>query len=322
MRAFVSVYGPLIRRFVAFKRSLGYKFDHGESVLGQFDAFCDIRGEKDVGVTAELAEEWGRKRANESDPTRYTRVHFLIQFASYLNDIGYPSFVPRPPSSYKSTFVPHIFSHEELGRLFPAIDEVCAEGRDTFCSCGKAVPAMVRFLYGTGARIGEACALAAADVDLNRGLATLRFTKNGQERIVPMSHSLTAVMARHAASQQDGDPRAPFFRRPDGLACSPEAAYTWFRKGLSRAGIPHLGGGKGPRLHDLRHTFAVHSLAKMADEGLDLYYALPILSAYLGHQSLEATDAYVRLTAEMFPAVIDASDKVCSYVFPEVGQWR
>ena len=68
----------------------------------------------------------------------------------------------------------------------------------------------------------------------------------------------------------------------------------------------------------MRHTFAVHSLAKMADEGLDLYYSLPVLSTYLGHQSLEATDSYVRLTAEMHPVVVEAADKVCPHVFPGV----
>lgn len=96
MRCYTSVYGPFIARFVVFKRSLGYKFVHGESVLGRFDAFCAKRGEGSIGITRELSEEWGRKRDNESDPTRYARAHYLIQFASYLNDMGYPSFVPRP----------------------------------------------------------------------------------------------------------------------------------------------------------------------------------------------------------------------------------
>lgn len=322
MRCYTSVYGPFIARFVVFKRSLGYKFVHGESVLGRFDAFCAKRGEGSIGITRELSEEWGRKRDNESDPTRYARVHYLIQFASYLNDMGYPSFVPRPPSKYRSTFTPHIFSHEELGSLFPAIDEVCVNARRICTSCADAFPTMARFLYGTGARIGEAVALRESDVNLERGIATLRFTKNGQERMVPMSASLSDAMRQYAASSGGAGLGEPFFKRADGEPCTCNTAYEWFRRGLSRAGIPHLGGGKGPRLHDLRHTFAVHSLAKMADEGLDLYYSLPILSAYLGHQSLEATDTYVRLTAEMFPFVIDSSDKVCSYVFPEVNPWR
>ena len=94
--------------------------------------------------------------------------------------------------------------------------------------------------------------------------------------------------------------------------------YGWFRKILVRAGIPYAGGHQGPRIHDLRHTFAVHSLAKMAESGLDLYCALPYLSTYLGHQSIRATNGYVRLTAEMYPGLLKNIDTVCLNVFPKI----
>jgi integrase len=87
---------------------------------------------------------------------------------------------------------------------------------------------------------------------------------------------------------------------------------------LAEVGISHLGGGKGPRVHDLRHTFAVHSLIKMSREGIDLYYSLPVLSEYMGHKSLESTDTYVRLTSEMFPEVMEDVNAVTAYVFPEM----
>jgi len=69
----------------------------------------------------------------------------------------------------------------------------------------------------------------------------------------------------------------------------------------------------------LRHSFSVHTLAAMAEKGLDLYYSLPVISKYLGHTSLEATDKYVRLTAEMYPRILDKVDSICSYIFPEVS---
>lgn len=72
------------------------------------------------------------------------------------------------------------------------------------------------------------------------------------------------------------------------------------------------------RLHDLRHTFAVHSLAKMAEEGMDLYCSLPILSTYLGHQSLRATNNYVRLTSEMYPELIRKIDIIGFDIFPKM----
>lgn len=68
----------------------------------------------------------------------------------------------------------------------------------------------------------------------------------------------------------------------------------------------------------IRHTFSVHSLVSMSESELDLYYALPILSTYLGHQSLDATDMYVRLTAEMYPDLIKKTSNICSSVFPVI----
>jgi integrase/recombinase XerD len=68
----------------------------------------------------------------------------------------------------------------------------------------------------------------------------------------------------------------------------------------------------------LRHTFSVHSLAAMAEAGLDLYYSLPILSAYLGHQTLAATDGYVRLTAQMYPSIIAAANNISADIFPNI----
>jgi integrase len=319
MREYTSVFAPVIERYILYKRGLGYKFVQAENVYAQFDAFCAERDEASLTVTKELAEAWGRKRANESDPTRYARVHYLIQLASFMNDIGYPSHVPRPPAKYSSTFVPFIFTHSQVSGLFEAIDLLAADARDTPASAASCMPCLLRTLYSTGMRIGEAVALKKRDADVDRKTLTVRWSKNGQERMVPFPDTLQAVFRYHllhlTPCQMESE---MFFSRSDGKQVSGKTAYEWFRKALSRMGISHQGGSKGPRLHDIRHSAAVHALAKMADAGLDLYYSLPVLSVFLGHQSLEATEGYVRLTAEMYPGLISDSNTVCSYVFPEV----
>jgi len=75
---------------------------------------------------------------------------------------------------------------------------------------------------------------------------------------------------------------------------------------------------KSKRLDLLRHTFAVHSLMKMTKSGYDLYYTLPILSTYMGHKSIGATEQYVRLTEEMYPELLNDERKLCAYVFPGI----
>ena len=91
---------------------------------------------------------------------------------------------------------------------------------------------------------------------------------------------------------------------------------------MGKANIPCIGSNQSPRIHDLRHTFAVTSLANMADAGIDLYVSLPILSNYLGHQSLEATNHYVRLTANMYPDLIKNVDMISLHLFPKIKNYE
>src|SRR5690606_9470660 len=141
-------------------------------------------------------------------------------------------------------------------------------------------------------------------------------------RLVPMSESVVAccryyfqVMHRHSS------PEDYFFMKADRNPIARDNVYRRFREILWESGIPHGGKGNGPRVHDLRHTFAVHSLKRVVARGVDVYCALPILSTYLGHASVAATEQYVRLTADAFPEIRDALERYCSHVIPEV-EWN
>ncbi|MDP3643149.1 MAG: tyrosine-type recombinase/integrase [Bacteroidota bacterium] len=109
----------------------------------------------------------------------------------------------------------------------------------------------------------------------------------------------------------------PFFVTLNGKNCTHSAIYRWFRKILNQAGIPFTGNRQGPRIHDIRHSFACHSFVKLSDEGMDLYCSWPYLSIYLGHRSLESTEQYVRLTAQMYPELLKDADSLYVDVFPD-----
>ena len=111
---------------------------------------------------------------------------------------------------------------------------------------------------------------------------------------------------------------SPFFVSLNGACCKRDTVYQWFRKILNRAGIPFMGNRRGPRVHDVRHSFACHSFVKLSDDGMDLYCSWPYLSTYLGHQSLEATEQYVRLTAQLYPELLKGSDKLYIDILPDV----
>lgn len=319
MVEFESVYSSFISQYIAFKRSLGYKYTQAEFRFRVFDRFAVKEKCEQVGLTKDLFEKWMEPIPNEKESNRYRRVNELINFSRYLNDLGIASYCPRNIPHIRSGFSPYIFTHDEISRFFAACDENLNWGRYP-TEFVYTTPALFRLLYGTGLRISEALHLETEDVHLDDNYLLLRNTKNNTERMVPFSSSVEAALRQYSDYKEKiFGPKTKYFFANAGDSCwSKGTAYEQFRRILVRAQIPHT--EKGPRLHDFRHTFAVHTLAEMSSQGLDLYYSLPILSKYLGHASLEATDHYVRLTAEMYPELLQQANQLCAYVFPEVSQ--
>jgi integrase len=282
-----------------------------------FDRYAAENEVQSVEITRELCDLWADKRPNESEVTRYKRISAVRNLSRFMNSMGILSYIPRLPGNCRSTFTPHIYSQDELGRFFEECDKTDITSH-TYTA--PLYPALFRTLYGTGMRVGEALSLKRKDVSLEDGVITLRGTKNGEDRLLPISDSLRNTLIEFSAAYVKSDPESFYFVKRTGQPLAHYNIYTTFRDVLRKCGIPYRGRDNGPRIHDFRHTFSVHTLAKMSEDGLDLYYSLPILSKYLGHKSLEATDKYVRLTEEMFPSILEKTNCICAYVYPEVAQ--
>jgi integrase len=323
---YYSIYGPSIEQFLDLKRSLGYKYKEADGVLAKFDKIAMDRNETSVGISKELEDECCRKYPNQSEKSRCNRIQVIRQFSLFLCQLGYSSNIPKLPP-HTSVHTPYIFSREEVNAIFTCCDQLKATQHNPN-SLFFVVPTLFRLLYGTGIRTSEALFLSCKDVNLEDKYLILRNCKNGEDRLVPISDSLAEVCReylkyRNHCAALNNNTSDRFFIYRDGRACDIFAPYRWFRRVLFKAGISHGGRGQGPRLHDFgRHTFSVHSLASMAEAGIDLYYSLPVLSTYLGHQSLASTDKYVRLTAEMYPSIIENANKLHPYLFPEIYKIR
>jgi integrase len=317
---FHGIYASHIAEYLKLKRNLGFKLRDAEYVFVMFDRLTVERDETSIGITKELSDAWCEKRPNETDGTRYNRISSLSLFARYLCDTGFPSYVPMVPR-FKTSFVPYIFSKDEMASIFSACDRIFPS-KISHSSSLIMMPVLFRLLYSTGLRLGEALSLGEKDVDLTERHVTVKHSKNETERIVPISESLADACLQYKAQQtliKKHFASNLFFVKNDNTPCGQHTASSTFRKVLWEAGIPYKGKGVGPRLHDLRHTFACHSLVAMTESGLDLYSSLPILSTYLGHRTLESTDKYVRLTAEMYPDILN-KEEICAYVFPKLRQ--
>jgi len=320
-RFYYSVYGPYIEQYLDIQRTLGFKPKERNSILVAFDRLAQERDEVVIGISKEFANEWGKKTMNESEINRYKRIQGVRLFALFLCKIGHPSYIAQLPK-LKTSFTPYIFTDGQIQALFYACDQLNI--RTTNRSTAFIIPALFRLLYSTGLRISEALSLICQDVNLKERYLIVRNSKNGLDRMVPISDTL-AVICREYLEHRNRYSRLIynmsdlFFINADGKKCSVDTIYNWFRRVLKQAGISHGGRGVGPRIHDFRHTFACRSLADMAEKGLDLYYSLPILSTYLGHRSLAATDGYIRLTAQMYPGIAAKINELASDLVPNIS---
>lgn len=315
-----GLFFPYIKDFIALKHNLGYKASAMEISLNAFDRFAKSKGIGSISITEPVAKEWCSKRKGEANDTWSHRVNFLRQFCVYLFNLGFDVYIPhKPPSKHDNTFIPYIYPEGEIEAILHAADNLRLHDHHMNVAM-FIMPALVRLLFATGLRVGEALILKNEDVNTESGFLVVRKSKNGKERIVPFTSSLSRVLYQYK-SYRDKLPCIKsdyFFIKPNGQNCSNHGSIDdWWKKILSLAKIPSRGTVVGPRLYDTRHTFCVRSMKKMTEEGKDLYYTLPVLSTYIGHTSVASTDRYVRMTADMYPDLLGKTESICSYIFPE-----
>lgn len=176
----------------------------------------------------------------------------------------------------------------------------CPSNRTVFPYC---MPCIFTILYCTGMRISGVLDLRVSDVDLENRIIQINHAKNNNRRIVTISCSLMERIQEYLAYSTRFPKKQVYFfdsgSRLHGGHVSIKTAYTYFCRYLKMAGIPHKGRGYGPRVHDIRMTFAVHSLQKLSHLHQDTNALLPVLSSYMGHKSIYSTQHYLWLTKEL-----------------------
>jgi site-specific recombinase XerD len=231
---------------------------------------------------------------------KYSALKGLFRFAvsrGHLDKVPLPTEVPKCPP----TVVPFIYSRAEIRRL---LDAIPIFRRPDIRVEPQTLRAMLLLLYGAGLRRGEALRLSITDVDLTTSLLTIRNTKFFKSRLVPISADLTEVLREYArwraASHSSVGTTSTFFLDKRGEAvhrCALDSAFKRLRK---HAGVRRCDGGRfQPRLHDLRHAFAVHRLTEWYRQGADVQRLVYHLSVYLGHVGLRDTQVYLTMVPEL-----------------------
>lgn len=288
----------LITHYVAFRRTLGERCVTNERLLR---SFCRAVGpQTHVGdIRAEVVAAFlnGTGPVTSAWHIKYHALKGFFRFAlsrGHITDNLLPATRPKRPPQ----FVPHIYSREELQRLLLSTG-MYQRNRS------KIEPITMRLivlvLYGAGLRLREVVNLSVADVDLNNAVLTIRDTKFFKTRLVPISRELCAELIRYTNRPGAGTTRdRSFFTTRCGGRMNPftiEGCYQRIRK---HADVCRSSEARyQPRLHDLRHTFAVHRLTQWYREGADVQRLIYHLSVYMGHDQLAATQVYLTMTPEL-----------------------
>lgn len=313
---FQSILAPFMDRFLQEKHACGYRYHEPTRILRRLDEFLFQEGLRSCELPRSIAQKWLAKRTHESPRTQQQRIMVVRQFSRLLCRLGYRAYVPDRTLAPRcqSSFTPRILTHEEIGKLLKSVDALDPTARSPLRHL--IMPEVFRLLHGCGFRLGEVLNLRVRDADLDQGIVTVRQGKFRKDRQVPLTLSLVKRLRKYAAGFENRPVDAIFFPAPNGGPFSLRTVYGLFRKLLLQCGIAHAGRGKGPRIHDLRHTFAVHTLLRWYRDGEDLDAKLPLLATYLGHQHLSGTQRYLHLTAELFPEITARLDALFGEVIP------
>lgn len=287
----------LAEQFIAIKRHLGHRYHTNGRILKCFLEFMSGRGvlhPADLSLAHMTA--WASSMAHLEPLVWMRYVTAVSVFFDHLRAIG---LLVNNPCSFlrrrgRSNFRPHIFSTDELRRIFALASK---QGPVT----ERALVYLV--LYACGLRASEATNLQVRHLDEQQGTIFIAKTKFNKQRLLPLHARLLERLIRFRNEMRSGaEVHDPLFVNANRRQHDPAALSAHFRDDLKSLGIfypKHVEQGVrygSPRLHSLRHSFAVHRLLRWYQQGEDVQTKLPLLSTYLGHGQVRYTQVYLKIT--------------------------
>jgi len=283
-----------IENYLSMRRALGFKLRLPAGMLREFASF--LERERASHITTTLAARWATQPVGVQPAQWANRLGVVRRFARFLSASDPRTEVPPLgllPYRYQRR-PPYIYQDAEIRQLLHAAGRIGSASGLRAASYST----LIGLLAVSGLRISEAIALDDQDVDLAQGVLTIRRTKFGKSRLVPLHPSTTRALRRYRRTRDRIRPQRPsaaLFVGEQGRRLS-EWAVRWTFNKLSReTGLRGPTDRRGPRLHDLRHRLAVKTLIGWYRRGVDVEARLPVLSTYLGHGHV--TDTYWYLSA-------------------------
>jgi integrase len=292
-----------VTRFLAHKRALGRKYCSEEHELRLLSRFAAERDSGLGDLTPALLQEFLGARPRQR-PRSFNHLlgvtGGLFRWAVAQELLESAPVLPRPRKA-ASGHVPFLFTAVQARHLLAAAsalpDNERARGR------GHVYQAVFALCYGLGLRAGEACGLSLGSIDAGRSLLTVRGGKFGKDRLVPHGPRIGALITEQAERRRDSDPTAgpgsPLFTFDGRRSIHPGTASQVFHRLVPALGLPVPDGVSPPRLHCLRHSFAVGCLLRWYREDSDPQSKLHQLSTFMGHVDPESSAVYLTITADL-----------------------
>jgi integrase/recombinase XerD len=303
--------GEVIDAYVALKTSLGMSFETARRLLGQFSREIGNPPIGDVQPEAVAAFLRGRGALSATGGLKYRILSGFYKFAisrGHADSSPLPANIPKLPPQQS----PYVYSIDELRRLLAATSVLHVNNTPLQAPMYRT---LLILLYGSGLRIGEALHLTLRDVDLIERIVTVRDTKFFKTRLVPIGPKLAGELAAYIQRRRQlplplGDD-SRLFTTKTGRGWPYPHVITLFQQVRRAAGIGCATGEcRPPRIHDLRHTAAVHRVIAWYRAGRDVQRLLPRLATYLGHIDVKSTQRYLHMTTDLLQ---EASERFASY---------
>jgi integrase len=294
---FKSRFARYLTDYIDLRRRLGFKLESQAAVLRRFDAYVHRRGYRGP-LTQSVVLAFATESSTVSRSECWRRYQFVRHFTEYLSafDPTTPRLDPKALRKVAERPPVHVYTEPEVVRLLREARRVSSKHPIR----GVTLHAMIGLAAATGLRIGEVCRLDNGDVDLERGVLTIRRTKFKKDRLVPI-HPTVVTMLRRYVMKRDAACRGcspAFFISMRSGRFARNTIEGAFKDVAVRAGL-RMPTGKGPSFHGLRHRFAVRRLITWYEDGVDVQGMLPALATYLGHARYSDTAYYLNATSEL-----------------------
>jgi len=287
-----------LEEYLELRHRLGCKLCRAGHELGRFVCFADKANAS--FVTTKLALEWATQSTGCKPSLWAARLGMVRHFAAYLSAVD--SHTEIPPNGLLSHRYhrksPYIYSDAEVAQLIEASQMIPSPKGLRSATYST----LFGLLAVTGMRLGEAIGLDCQDVDLAQGILKVRQAKSNKSRWIPIHPTTRERLQQYAQlrNQICHHPRSPgLLLSEQGTRLTGWAVRYWFIRLSLQIGLRKPSDHHGPRIHDLRHRFAIQTLCNWYRSGKDIEAHLPELSTYLGHSHVSDTYWYISATPEL-----------------------